>query len=126
MTLLQSKAQAHGSVSNLPKLHQCSANKVELQGDLTLDSSHLLLQPGLAAISALASAGGQQWLVDCRHVGVVSSAAVSLLLQWWRACQTHKLQLQLENLPQQLLPLMSISEVEPLMADCIASINHSQ
>ena len=122
MSLLQSKTRLDKRNINPPSLRQRSDDVMELHGDLTLDNSHTLLQPGLAAIASKARAGGQQWSIDCCHIGAVSSAAVALMLQWWRACQVNNLQFRLENLPQQLLPLMTISEVEPLLAECIASV----
>lgn len=104
-----------------PALIQDSFSEAQLQGDLTLDTSHQLLQDGLLAISRASTKGDQQWTIDCSKVGEVSSATVALILQWWRACQSRQVQLRLENLPSKLLPLMMISEVEPLLRECIVN-----
>ena len=105
-----------------PALIQDSFSEAQLLGDLTLDTSHKLLHEGLLAISRASTNGDQQWTIDCRKVGEVSSATVALILQWWRACQSRQVQLRLENLPSKLLPLMMISEVEPLLQECIVTI----
>lgn len=102
-----------------PQLVRMSPDLAQLSGDLTLDTAHQVLQPGFDALKALSAKGGEHWIVDCQSVGLVSSAALALLLQWWKTANQYQIHFKIRSLPDQLKPLMVISDIEGVLAESL-------
>ncbi|ASP38752.1 hypothetical protein CHH28_08680 [Bacterioplanes sanyensis] len=95
---------------SVPTLTADGSNRALLRGDLTLATVTPLARRGCCLISA----AEDSWTVDMSGVEQVSSAAVALLLNWYRYCQQRELTLSIVAMPERLRPILAISDLQPL------------
>ncbi|GGY58008.1 hypothetical protein GCM10011297_33360 [Bacterioplanes sanyensis] len=93
-----------------PTLNADGSNKAQLTGDLTLATVTPLARRGRCLISAAEDV----WQVDMAGVDQVSSAAVALLLDWYRYCEQREVRLEIANVPDRLQPIIAISDLQPV------------
>ncbi len=87
-------------------------NKFAVSGELTIDSAKRLQRFPFEQ-----RAEGDLLVVDMAQVGLVDSAAVSLMLSWLRQAKAHGVQLSFIHVPtnlHSLVELYGLSEVLPL------------
>lgn len=97
-----------------PQLQAIDAKHARLSGDLTLYSVAVLVEPGERLID---QAQGDTWHLDLASVSSVSSAAVALLLDWLRYATQVGVRLQLQHIPDDMRPIIAISDLETLFAE---------
>lgn len=97
-----------------PQLHAIDASHAHLVGDLTLMSVTPLVAQGEVLIKQVQ---GDTWQLDLAGVERVSSAAVALLLQWLRYATHAGKRIQLRHLPDEMRPIIAISDLETLFAE---------
>lgn len=81
-------------------------------GPLTFAGARGARQLGLAA---LAGANGRDLQIDCAQVTLADSAGLAVLLDWLAAAKRSGHSLRFAHLPEGLLALGRISEVEELL-----------
>jgi phospholipid transport system transporter-binding protein len=81
-------------------------------GPLTFAAARAARQLGL---KALAGASGQGLQIDCGRVTAADSAGLAVLLDWLAAAKRSGRSLRFAHLPEGLLALARISEVEQLL-----------
>ena len=86
-----------------------SVHELEVSGGLTMDTVPALFAAGLRHLAS------QDLRVDFSRVEAVDSAAVSMLLGWARAAQRGQRNLQVLNLPADLLSLARLYGVADLL-----------
>lgn len=85
-----------------------------VQGNLTIASVPALFETGLRHLTE------EDFQVDLSQVGIVDSAAVSMLLGWTRAAQRVQHGLRVKGLPEDLLSLArlyGVAEFLPQQSD---------
>lgn len=86
--------------------------RFELRGDLDFSSVAGLLQDGLQAFGGYPAIS-----VDLAHVGNVNSAGLALLLEWRDQAAQNAQSIRFQHLPDALLAISRISNVEHLLSD---------
>lgn len=89
-------------------------NRVHVSGDLTMVTASQVLRAGLQPM------GTGPLVVDLAQVGVVDSAAVSLMLSWLREAQRNNVQLCFAHVPDNLLSLAKLYSVAGSLPLCPA------
>ena len=85
------------------------AHEMLLSGSLTMETVPVLFETGLRRLAS------EDLRVDFSRVEAVDSAAVSMLLGWARAAQRCQRELQVLNLPDDLLSLARLYGVADLL-----------
>jgi len=88
-------------------------DRLQVSGRLTKDEVSALVGADLRAVSKL--------VVDLAAVEAVDSAAVSLLLSWLRRAQRNQVALCFDNVPENLISLISLYGVAELLPLCGAA-----
>ncbi|WP_036535274.1 STAS domain-containing protein [Oceanobacter kriegii] len=96
----------------MTSLESLSAQNAALNGTLNAISVVALVDEGKQLIAN----AGSNWNLDMAAVEQVSSAAVALLLEWLRAAQAADVAMTVSNVPESLLPIIQVSELEPVFA----------
>lgn len=86
-----------------------TGDSLKLSGRLTMSTVPALYQEGLTFLAA------EDLLIDFSAVEAVDSAAVSMLLGWTRASQSHQRSLRVANLPEGLLSLANLYGVAEML-----------
>lgn len=89
-----------------------SAGRLAAQGPLTFATARRAREAGRAAVRA---AGGGELQIDCAAVSQADSAGLAVLLDWLAAARSAGRSLRFSNLPEGLLALARISEVQELL-----------
>lgn len=84
--------------------------RFRVSGDLAFDTV-----PGLWAASRAALDAAPEILIDFDGVARVDSAGLALVVEWLRTAAGDRRQLRFANVPDKLLALARISELEPLL-----------
>ena len=93
------------------ELRMTSSSCACLSGDLLNSTIIEVIEPG----KHLLSKAGSEWTVDMSGVGRVSSVGVALILEWLRAANEQNTTLKIKNLPQHMLPIIDISDLQPVI-----------
>lgn len=93
-------------------IRQLDQHSAMLSGSLTLHNAKQLLEQG----AALLKQAPDHWLLDMAEVQQVSSAGAALLIEWLKQSQQQNKQFSIKNFPQQLQPILAISDLEPIFA----------
>lgn len=88
---------------------ESSPGRIAVAGPLTFATARHARSEGLAAI---ASAGTGELEVDCGAVTESDSAGLAVLLDWLGAARHRSLAVRFVKLPQRLIALAQISEIE--------------
>ncbi len=83
------------------------------QGPLTFTTARAAR---LAGLGALQGSAPQKLEIDCAGVTTADSAGLAVLLDWLAAAKLSGHSLKFTALPQDLMVLARISELEPLLA----------
>ena len=89
-----------------------SPGQFAARGALTFETARHAWQQGL---DSLHPAGARELQVDCSGIHVADSAAVTVLLDWLARAKAAGRSLCFANLPQGLLAIARISEVDGLL-----------
>jgi phospholipid transport system transporter-binding protein len=95
------------------RLQRISDQQARLSGDLLADTIMQVLAEGNELI---AHASGE-WELDMGSVEKVSSVGVALLLDWMRSAQKAGVALKIRQLPEHLLPIIRVSDLDDLFAE---------
>jgi phospholipid transport system transporter-binding protein len=93
-------------------LEPAAAGRCIARGALTFATACAARTRGLAALGA--STGPLE--IDCGELGLADSAGLAVLLDWLSAAKGDGRSLRFAHLPQDLLALARISEVDELLA----------
>ncbi|HMU67877.1 MAG TPA: STAS domain-containing protein [Cellvibrionaceae bacterium] len=88
---------------------QCVDNTLSLSGLIDHTSVVSLLQQGQQFVS---SADPQELIVDWAQVAYANSAALAMVLQWTRQAQAAGKSLRSQNVPEFLVQLARVSQLE--------------
>ncbi|MAY14203.1 MULTISPECIES: STAS domain-containing protein [Oceanospirillaceae] len=91
-------------------------NRAELAGSLLATTVVSVLPDGEKLIRAAKG----QWTLNMAAVNEVSSAGVALLLEWLRCATAAGINLHIENLPEHMKPIISISDLDSLFEPLLA------
>ena len=89
-----------------------SAGRIVVTGELTFATARDARQPGMAVLEG---SSGQTLVVDCKGVTRADSAGLAVLLDWLAWGRRKSRSLTLENLPDSLVAIARISEVDALL-----------
>lgn len=89
-----------------------TAGRVVVTGELTFATARDARQMGLLVLQG---SGANRIVIDCSGVTRADSAGLSVLLDWLAWGRRRSRQLSLENLPESLLAIARISEVDGLL-----------
>jgi phospholipid transport system transporter-binding protein len=92
------------------KLESVGEGRYRVSGELDATTVTDVLKQGEQQF-----AGVKQLEVDLSGVAQSDSAGLALLIEWLRAARQHDQRLRFSNLPQQLIALAKISEVDELL-----------
>jgi phospholipid transport system transporter-binding protein len=87
--------------------------RLALRGGLDFGSAVIAHQAGLAFFS---QGDTREWTVDCSGLTDANSAALAVLLDWLAAMHRSGGKLRYEGLPERVLAIAEISEVDELLA----------
>lgn len=87
---------------------------INVSGALSFDTVLVVLDAGVKLIN-----DKKQPIFDFSKVTKTDSAAVALLLEWWRAATLTNKSIQFINLPQSMLSLIKVASLETVLAGCI-------
>ncbi|MDX8399806.1 MAG: STAS domain-containing protein [Gallionellaceae bacterium] len=93
-------------------------DRLQVSGDLTMDTVAALFDTGLQADS------GAALEIDLAQVGTLDSAAVGLLLSWLRRAQRNNVAIYFANVPDNLMSLAhlyGVAELLPLSPKTVAA-----
>jgi phospholipid transport system transporter-binding protein len=96
-------------VSAPVELVQTSPGRYEVRGALTFATAAAAHQAGRKNFS---NSDSQTFEVDCSGVSAADSAGLAVLLDWMAFAKSRGRQLHFVGLPEELLALARISEVE--------------
>lgn len=98
------------------QLQRLDDDKAALSGDLLNTTVVSVIDEG----KQLLKAAGDVWSLDMAQVERVSSAGVALLLEWLRTANQAGKTLKIDNLPEHIQPIISVSDLnqvfDPLLA----------
>ena len=86
--------------------------RITVTGDLTFVTAREAREAGLRSLDA---AGDGQIVIDCAGVTRADSAGLAVLLEWLAWARRHARTLSYQNLPESLLAVARISEVDELL-----------
>ena len=89
-------------------IHAVDNNQASLEGVLDAATVVGLIDQGKQLIDQAADV----WTVDMSRVERVSSSAVALLLEWYRHARQQQTGLRVSGVPDTLLPIIQISDLE--------------
>jgi phospholipid transport system transporter-binding protein len=89
-----------------------SAGRIVVEGDLTFATARDARQIGLAVLDR---SSAQRIVVDCARVSRADSAGLAVLLDWLAWGRRRSRAVAFENLPDSLLAIARISEVDELL-----------
>lgn len=98
-------------------LKKIDSQNAELSGDLTADTVVAVLVEGRALIDQAET----HWTLEMTGVGRVSSVAVALLLDWIRYAQGKRVEIGFRSVPDHMLPIIEVSDLEPLFDPLVLS-----
>ncbi|MDO6681976.1 MULTISPECIES: lipid asymmetry maintenance protein MlaB [unclassified Oceanobacter] len=101
----------------MTRLDAVSASLACIGGDLLASTVVELMEPGRDMIRR----SGGEWCLDMADVDRVSSAAVALLLDWMRTAQQADVSMTVRAVPERLLPILRISDLEGLFAEILVA-----
>jgi phospholipid transport system transporter-binding protein len=93
------------------QLAAAAAGALRAQGPLTFATARAARLAGLAALQAAPQAA----CIDCAGVTSADSAGLAVLLDWLAAARLAQRSLKFASLPEDLIALARISEIEPLL-----------
>lgn len=93
------------------ELRMTSSSAASLSGDLLNHTIVPVIEPG----KQLLAKAGAEWTVDMSGVGRTSSVGVALILEWLRTANAQNTTLKIKNLPQHMLPIIDISDLQPVI-----------
>ena len=82
-----------------------------LKGELNMQTVPQLRQQALQMLSGLTG----KVSIDLSDVTRSDSAGLALLIDWMRLAQAQQLEIQFQHLPQQMLQIARVSELEDLL-----------
>jgi phospholipid transport system transporter-binding protein len=89
-----------------------SANRVEIDGSLTLDGAKAVLEEGRAALTRLPAGDA---VFDLGKVSAVDSAALAVVFAWLRDAHSAQRGLSFASVPKQLVSLAAVYGVSDLL-----------
>ena len=89
-----------------------TAGRVVVTGELTFATARDARQMGLLVLQG---SGANRIVIDCSGVTRGDSAGLAVLLDWLAWGRRRSRQLSLENLPESLIAIARISEVDSLL-----------
>lgn len=109
-----SAAIATGRAANSTsiELQPSSSGRIEVRGALTFTTARQAREEGLRAITDTQS---RQLEADCTGVTVADSAGLTVMLDWLAHAKLEGKSLRLTNLPEKILAVARISDVEDLL-----------
>jgi phospholipid transport system transporter-binding protein len=88
------------------------AGRIVVTGELTFATARDARQLGLAVLDG---SGAQSFVIDCAGVTRADSAGLAVLLDWLAWGRRKSRAVNLENLPDSLIAIARISEVDGLL-----------
>lgn len=104
---------AASAVRGEARVAELQPGRVAVTGELTFASAREARQLGL---TVLASSRADRIVVDCAGVTRADSAGLAVLLDWLAWSRRQSRPVHLENLPDSLLAIARISEVDELLS----------
>jgi phospholipid transport system transporter-binding protein len=89
-----------------------SPGRVVIEGELTFATARDARQIGLAVLER---SGAERIVVDCARVSRADSAGLAVLLDWLAWGRRRSRAVSFENLPDSLIAIARISEVDELL-----------
>jgi phospholipid transport system transporter-binding protein len=86
--------------------------RIAVVGELTFATAREARQAGLQVFEA---SGARVFTLDCSSVSRADSAGLAVLLDWLAWGRRHSRPVKLENLPESLIAIARISEVDELL-----------
>jgi ABC-type transporter Mla MlaB component len=91
------------------RLERLAANRWQLSGAIVFANAPVICTQGLGM---LAKTEAMELQIDCTDVQSADSACLVTLLEWLSAAQVRKIRLVFVAVPEKVLALAQISEVE--------------
>ena len=93
-----------------------AAGRIVVTGELTFATARDARQLGVMAFEG---SSATSFVVDCKDVTRADSAGLAVLLDWlaWARCGSRRM--RLENLPEALVAIARISEVDGLLSAAV-------
>jgi phospholipid transport system transporter-binding protein len=103
-----------GELSGKPQvsISEASPGRVVVSGELTFATARTARQLG---VTVFEGSGASQFAIDCKGVTRADSAGLAVLLDWLAWGRRKSRPLSLENLPESLVAIARISEVDGLL-----------
>lgn len=92
------------------RIEPAGPERLRAIGELDFSTAAAALEQGEAMLAT-----GQRWTVDLSGVTSGDSAGVAVLLEWLSAAAARRAALSFESIPQQMLAIARISELEDLL-----------
>jgi phospholipid transport system transporter-binding protein len=92
------------------RLDPASDERLEASGELTFETAAEALRRGLELIGA-----GRRWVVNLSRVEAGDSAGIAVLVEWLAAARSRGGAVQYEGVPEQMLAIARISDLQDLL-----------
>jgi len=91
-------------------IEQAGPERLRASGELDFGTAAAALEAGLALLAT-----GPRWTVDLSGITAGDSAGVAVLVEWLSAASARSATLGFESVPEQMLAIARISELEDLL-----------
>jgi len=92
------------------RIEPAGPERLQASGELDFGTAAAALDAGLSLLAA-----GARWTVDLSGISSGDSAGVAVLLEWQSAASARQATLIFESIPEQMLAIARISELEDLL-----------
>ena len=92
---------------------ESAPGRITVNGALTFATAREARATGLGLIAA---SQGREIVVDCGSISESDSAGLAVLLDWLGAAQRRHVALRFANVPERLMAIAQISEIEDAIA----------
>lgn len=92
------------------RIEQAGPERLRAFGELDFSTAAAALEQGESMLAT-----GQRWIVDLAGVTLGDSAGVAVLVEWLSAASARGATLGFESVPEQMLAIARISELEDLL-----------
>jgi phospholipid transport system transporter-binding protein len=92
------------------RIEPAGPERLRASGELDFGTAASALEAGLALLAT-----GPRWTVDLSGITSGDSAGVAVLVEWLSAAAARRASLTFESVPQQMLAIARISDLEDLL-----------
>ena len=96
---------------NTPSLKKVAQNAFSVSGELNMQTVPAISQMANGQLSGLSG----EVSIDLSAVSRADSAGLALLIDWLRIAKRHRYKLAFRNLPEQLMQIAAVSELQDIL-----------